>query len=94
MSQDASESYGAAKLDRTGRLVIPQSLRSKKGLQAGDELVFGIDEQGRIVISTFEEAIKAIQDAFCQLVPHDVSLVDELIAERRREAAMEENEDH
>lgn len=92
MSQEITSTYGAVKIDGSGRLVIPLALRAKKGLQTGDELVFGIDDHDRIVLCTYDEAIDAIQDAFHAGIPTDVSLVDELIAERRTEAGNEADE--
>lgn len=77
------------KLDTSGRVVLPQQLRTDRGLSNGDELVITV-EDGAIVLRTYEEAIRRLQEAFCEGIPDDVSLVDELIAERRREAAREE----
>jgi bifunctional DNA-binding transcriptional regulator/antitoxin component of YhaV-PrlF toxin-antitoxin module len=94
MATEIPESFGAVKLDGSGRLVVPQALRVKKGLQSGDELVFSIVPDGRIVLSTFDEAISAIQDAFCALVPVEVNLVEDLLTERRAEAASEAHESH
>lgn len=39
-----------------------------------------------------ERAIRNLQDMVRRYVPDEVSLVDELLAERRREAAMEQEE--
>lgn len=92
MSQEITSTYGAMKIDGSGRLVIPLALRAKKGLRMGDELVFGVDDQGRIVLCTFDEAVDAIQNAFQAGIPAEVSLVEALIVERRADAAKEANE--
>ena len=57
-------------------------------LEAGDELVLSLDE-GQLRISTREQAIARAQEGVRQRVRGDVSLVDELIKERRVEARKE-----
>lgn len=81
-----------AKVISGGKVVIPAELRRKMGLSAGDVLIFEEDEQGRIVLKTYAQVVREIQEEFRGLVPPGVSVVDELIADRRREAAMEEQE--
>jgi hypothetical protein len=46
-------------------------------------------DDGELRLATRREAIKRAQRLLRQYVPEGVSLVDELIAERRREAALE-----
>ncbi|QDS91425.1 hypothetical protein FF011L_01550 [Roseimaritima multifibrata] len=77
------------KLDTSGRIVLPQAIRMAKGLANGDELIASFEE-GTIVLRTYEEAMQRLQDAFCTGIDGDVSLVSELLAERRQEAEYEE----
>ena len=80
-----------AKVIAGGKIVIPAKLRRAMGVKEGDTLV--VEEQdGALVIRTRWDALRRLQDEMRRLVPADVDMVEELIAERRREAAMEEEE--
>lgn len=80
-----------AKLNDEGRLVVPAVCRKQLGLHAGQEVLLKMTDDG-ILITTFDQALKKFQDEVRSLVGPDVSLVDELIAERRAEAAKEAGE--
>ena len=81
-----------ARLDRSGRIVLPQPVREDLHLTSGDEVLVVQTADG-YRIETPEQALKAAQDYFCALVPAGVSVVDELLAERREEAQREEAEE-
>jgi AbrB family looped-hinge helix DNA binding protein len=68
-----------------GRLVIPAALRKALNLKPGDRLV-ARKEGDRLVLERRETVVKRLQASF-EHIPKNVSLVDELIAERRAEAA-------
>lgn len=70
-----------------GRIVVPAALRRRLGIEAGDVLVARADD-GRLVLEPRDAILAQIQQLFDH-IPPDVSLVDELIAERREEAARE-----
>lgn len=74
-----------------GRVFIPDSFRERMGVSEGDEISLVLDEEG-VHLRTHEQAIRAIQRLFRQHVPPGVSLADELIADRRAEAAREAEE--
>jgi len=71
-----------------GRLVIPSTIRREMGIAAGDVLVASL-EGDRLVLEKREAILKRLKQLF-QSIPPDVSLADELIAERRAEALREE----
>jgi AbrB family looped-hinge helix DNA binding protein len=77
-----------ARIDDSGRIVLPAELRSDLGMSVGDTVTIVKDTSG-IHVRTQAQALKAIQDYFQSFVPEDVSLVDELIAERRAEVKAE-----
>lgn len=80
-----------AKVIAGGKIVIPAKLRRALGVKEGDTLV--VEEQdGALVIRTRWDALRRLQEEMRKLVPADVDMVEELIADRRREAAMEEEE--
>jgi AbrB family looped-hinge helix DNA binding protein len=70
-----------------GRLVVPAALRRRLGLQPGDVLVATADED-RLVLERRDAILARLQGRFAH-IPPDVSLADELIAQRRREAERE-----
>lgn len=76
---------GWVKIGPAGRVTIPASYLEALGLRQGDDVQLELDEDGLRILSK-EVAITRVQDLVRQYVPEGVSLVDELIAERRREA--------
>lgn len=80
-----------ARVDAQGRIVIPADIRHALGIDTGEPLTL-IVEGGKLRIFTLEQTIRRVQDEVAKYVPPGVSLVDELIAERRAEAAREERE--
>ncbi len=72
-----------------GRIVIPADVRQAMGIEEGSTL-FCRFEKGELTLGTAQAVMKRVQAAVRQYVPEGVSLVDELIADRRREAAKEE----
>ena len=76
------------KVAEGGRVVIPAEYRKRLGLRVGDNVILQLDD-GEIRLYTVREAIRRAQEMVRRYVPEGVSLVDELIAERRAEAARE-----
>lgn len=71
-----------------GRVVIPAEVRRELHLEPGETLVVRVEED-RLVLERPRPALW-MQKAFAQAVPDDVSLADELLAERRAEAQPDE----
>ena len=71
-----------------GRVVLPAELRKEFGIEDGADVVFSRTEHG-IEIKTLDEVIKQAQEFCARYVKPGVSLVDELLRERREEAAHE-----
>lgn len=71
-----------------GRLVIPSDIRREMGIGPGDVLL-AIVEGERLVFEKREAVLKRLLQRF-ERVPAEVSLADELIAERRSEGRREE----
>jgi AbrB family looped-hinge helix DNA binding protein len=79
------------KLADDGRMVIPAPLRHRLGLHPGDALVIEAEETSLRVRSQ-ADVLKEAQSYFRQFVAPGISVVDELLAERRTAAAQEEAE--
>jgi AbrB family looped-hinge helix DNA binding protein len=68
-----------------GRIVLPASIRRALGLREGAELLARVEGEG-IVLEPRGVALRRLR-SFFDTVPSETSLVDELLAERRREVA-------
>lgn len=78
----------SVQVKEAGRIVLPAELRSALGIAEGDTLAAQIVD-GEIRLTPLQTAIRRAQELVRKYVPADVSLVDQLIEERRREAASE-----
>lgn len=82
----ASEALrGFSHVDRHGRVIIPVEIRRELNLKPGERLSLVVKD-GEIRMQTLDEAIRRLQEYVRSLPSGKASLVDELIAERRREA--------
>ena len=72
-----------------GRLQLPADLRRELGFEEGESVLLEV-VGNELHIRSQREGIRRIQERFRQLRPKDGTLVsDELIADRRKEAARE-----
>ena len=76
------------KVERGGRIAVPATYREAIGVAEGDDVQLRLEGADLHVVSR-ATAIARVQAMVAKYVPEGVSLVDELIAERRREAAAE-----
>ena len=74
-----------------GRVIIPAHLRKELNLKPGDRLI--VRRDGDRILLERRQAVAARLLARFSHIPPDVSLVDELISERRAEAARESSEE-
>lgn len=80
-----------AEVGPDGRIVIPAAFRPTLGIEGGGHVLMRLeDDEVRIVGR--DTAITRVQEMVAKYVPEGVSLVDELLAERRREVEREERE--
>ena len=80
-----------AKVIAGGKIVIPADVRRKLGIADGDRVNIEV-EDGKMTLKTRDQAIREIQARYRHLKKEGVSLVDDLIAVRRAEAAREDAE--
>jgi AbrB family looped-hinge helix DNA binding protein len=76
------------RLSENGRVVIPARVRKALGVEAGDELILEQGESG-FRLTTRRQRIEEAQRHLRRYVKPGVSIVDELIAERREAAKHE-----
>ncbi|MDR9900954.1 hypothetical protein G7B40_041825 [Aetokthonos hydrillicola Thurmond2011] len=77
-------------LGANGRLLLPTSLRKRLSLTDGDRLLLEVSETGHdLRMVKLENCIASAEGLYKSYAPASGSVADELIAERRQEAAKE-----
>ena len=84
-----AESVWHVTVDNSGRVLLPSALRKVMHADPGTMLMWVRDKSG-LRLQSFEESIRELQDYYCSLAPPEVCLTDELLAERKAEAAREQ----
>ena len=73
------------KVTQGGRIVIPAEMRKQLGIEIGEDVNLTLEDDS-VKISTQKIALRRIQEAVKLFGKSDYSIVDELIADRRKEA--------
>jgi AbrB family looped-hinge helix DNA binding protein len=81
--------YHVTVADR-GRLVLPAEIREKLKIHDGDPVALTLHDDGLVTFQTREVALERFTGMFKHLAKPGRLASDELIAERRREARMED----
>ena len=76
------------RVNENGRVVIPASFRQALGINAGDELVLRVEDD-ELRITTMKHRIELAKRLLRRHIKPGTSLVDDLIAERRKAAKRE-----
>ena len=76
------------RVNENGRVVIPSSFRKALGIEIGDEVVLRLEDD-ELRITTQQRRIQRAQRRARQYLTPGTSLVDELLAERRKAAGNE-----
>jgi AbrB family looped-hinge helix DNA binding protein len=76
------------RVNENGRVVIPSVFRKALGIEIGDEVVLRVEDD-ELRITTQQRRIQRAQQRARQYVKPGTSLVDELLAERRKAARRE-----
>lgn len=89
---DRMESGGSSEVvvNRDGRILIPAQVRRDLGLSAGSTLLLSV-EDGRVVMESREQLVARMRREIAESWQGDpqTSVVEELLADRRAEAAAE-----
>ncbi|BAY21383.1 hypothetical protein NIES2100_11370 [Calothrix sp. NIES-2100] len=72
-------------LGEQGNLVIPESIRHHLNLQPGEKLILTLEPDGSLRLASLKTQIQNLQGIYKDIAP-GISLADELIQERRKEA--------
>jgi len=76
------------KVNENGRVVIPAAFRKALGIHPGDTVILSVEDD-ELRITTMKRRIERAQERARKYLKPGVSLVDELIAERREAAKRE-----
>jgi AbrB family looped-hinge helix DNA binding protein len=76
------------RVNENGRVVIPASFRKALGINIGDEVVLRLEDD-ELRITTLKRRVERAQRLVRKHLKRGASLVDELIAERRKAARNE-----
>jgi AbrB family looped-hinge helix DNA binding protein len=74
-----------AKVTKGGKISLPAAFRKHLNLQNGDEILFE-SREGEIVFFPVKSMLEKVRKNINHYHPSNESLVDKLIAERRKEA--------
>ena len=85
---EGTSRYARLRVGAQGRVVLPADLRAALGFVEGSTVVAYIEGEGRLVIESPEAIQRALLREWSE-VAGEVSLVDDLRAERRAAAARE-----
>ncbi len=77
-----------SQVNEQGRVVIPAAIRKEMRIEGSVDVIFRYEDDV-LTVETIEDAVVRVQDIVAKYVDTDRSLVDELIAQRRAEAANE-----
>lgn len=77
------------RIDNQGRVMLPSWWRKKEGVNPSTELCVAVTEEGALIVETREQGLRRARTLLRRYIPEGVNLSDELIAERRAEAARE-----
>jgi AbrB family looped-hinge helix DNA binding protein len=90
MIRDMEVALGqAVKIIDGGKLVIPAHMRRALGIARGDTVVVELLAEGELRVRPLAAAVRRAQAVVRESIAGDRSLADELIRERRQEAARE-----
>ena len=74
-----------------GTVRLPDDLRRELAVKEGDTLIASVDD-GELRLLTIPAAVRRAQAIVREVVPEGVNLVDELLADRRREVEREKDD--
>jgi bifunctional DNA-binding transcriptional regulator/antitoxin component of YhaV-PrlF toxin-antitoxin module len=77
------------RVDNQGRVLLPTWWRRREGVDPSTELCVAVTEEGALVVETRQQGLRRAMALLRKYIPEGVILSDELIAERRAEAARE-----
>jgi len=78
------------RLEKSGRILIPASVRRRLGLTEGSQVVVRVEETGTLQITSRSQAFAKVRKEIRKYIPTGRDLAGELIQDRRAEIEREE----
>ncbi|HEY1207174.1 MAG: AbrB/MazE/SpoVT family DNA-binding domain-containing protein [Bryobacteraceae bacterium] len=85
------ESY-TARLEKSGRILIPSAIRRQLGLSEGSQVIVKVEKSGAIRVTSRSQALAKAREEIRKYIPAGRDLAAELIQDRRAEAQREDEE--
>jgi AbrB family looped-hinge helix DNA binding protein len=79
--------------DKRGRLLLPKAARDALGVGHGAKVAVAVDDDGSVVLRHERDAAAAVVDALRGIMADQGPTVDEFLADRRREAELEDEKE-
>jgi bifunctional DNA-binding transcriptional regulator/antitoxin component of YhaV-PrlF toxin-antitoxin module len=76
-------------IDNQGRIMLPSWWRKIEGIVPSTELCVAVTDGGALVVETREQGLRRARALLRKYIPEGVNLSEELMADRRAEAAHE-----
>jgi AbrB family looped-hinge helix DNA binding protein len=81
------------RLEKSGRILIPASVRRQLGLSAGSQVLVKVEESGTLQVTSRAQALAKVREEIRKYIPAGQDLAGELIRDRRAETERENEED-
>jgi AbrB family looped-hinge helix DNA binding protein len=82
------ETY-TTRLEKSGRILVPASVRRRLGLAEGSQVVVKVEPSGTLEITSRSQALAKVREETRKYIPAGRDLVEELIRDRRAEVEPE-----
>lgn len=86
------ETY-TTRLEKSGRILIPASVRRYLGLSEGSQVLVKVETSGALQITSRSQALGKVRKEIRKYIPAGQDLAEELIRDRRAEVAREDEHD-
>ena len=83
------ETY-TTRLEKSGRILVPASVRRRLGLSEGSQVVVKVESSGELGITTSSQSLPKVRQEILKYVPRGRDLAEELIRDRRDEVVRED----
>lgn len=86
---ESMETY-TTRLEKSGRILIPAPIRRHLGLSEGSQVIVTVDDSGALRVTSRSQALAKVRKEIRSYIPAARDLADDLIRDRRAEAARED----
>jgi AbrB family looped-hinge helix DNA binding protein len=81
-----------ARLERSGRILIPAAVRRRLGISEGSQVLVKVEESGALRVTSRSQALAKARQEIRKYIPAGQDLAEELIRDRRAEVEHEDEE--